>query len=322
VPGRGGKLVLESDKIGVEVDNRLAMSGLFKGVEMESVTLLGKTRTRTKVESGRGWVWIFLVLFSVAHANEIDFPSVEIGFYTSASANRRISGEYDRSLPIYLRIELVGGQIPVAAPSDAPEQESQPTAELVWQLFDEAGESVIAPQSVSWSPSQRSIMVPVALPEKHLLPPGSYRLHVLLTRTDGLARSWSEDWFILQPTVAELNQKLLLAAYEGDIKRIQDALRRGASVDSASSDALTPLHLAALARQPRAMELLLQRGAYIRAKDWQGKTAGFYYYWATGGEREQAARFGYSPSTLENAADARSALALAREKAAQWVRSR
>ena len=70
-----------------------------------------------------------------------------------------------------------------------------------------------------------------------------------------------------------LNEKLLTAAWKGDINGAWDLLDKGADVNARNSLGETALHLAAHGGHPETVELLLAKKAEMNAVDKEGNTA-------------------------------------------------
>lgn len=68
-------------------------------------------------------------------------------------------------------------------------------------------------------------------------------------------------------------QALPVAAYAGDVSRIEELLTRGAAVDVRDSAGLTPLMVAAYAGHANAVRALLEGGAAVDATNEEGQTA-------------------------------------------------
>lgn len=70
-----------------------------------------------------------------------------------------------------------------------------------------------------------------------------------------------------------LNEKLLTAAWKGDIKGAWKLLDKGADINAKNALGETALHLAAHGGHPETVELLLAKKAEINAVDKEGNTA-------------------------------------------------
>jgi len=70
-----------------------------------------------------------------------------------------------------------------------------------------------------------------------------------------------------------LNEKLLTAAWSGDIKEVWDLLDKGADINTRNHLGETALHLAAFGGHSETVELLLEKRADINAVDNEGNTA-------------------------------------------------
>lgn len=66
---------------------------------------------------------------------------------------------------------------------------------------------------------------------------------------------------------------LRTAAWTGNLKDVEDALKQGADPRQSDGYGITPLHLASKWAHPRVVEILLSAGANVDAKDDQGRTA-------------------------------------------------
>ncbi len=75
----------------------------------------------------------------------------------------------------------------------------------------------------------------------------------------------------------ELNDKLIAAAKNGDIKNVRELLANGADVDAKDKDGETALHWAACSGKVDIATFLIEKGADVDAKSNYGKTA---LHWA------------------------------------------
>ena len=71
----------------------------------------------------------------------------------------------------------------------------------------------------------------------------------------------------------ELNDKLISAAINGDIKKVRELIENGADVDAKNNDGKTALHKAALRGNVDVVKVLIENRADVVAKDECGKTA-------------------------------------------------
>lgn len=73
-----------------------------------------------------------------------------------------------------------------------------------------------------------------------------------------------------------LSQELIDAAAEGNTKKTQELLDRGANIETRARDDWTPLTIAACNGHYEIVKLLLDRGAKVNAKEGGGHTPLFW----------------------------------------------
>jgi ankyrin repeat protein len=71
---------------------------------------------------------------------------------------------------------------------------------------------------------------------------------------------------------SELEQACLLAVAQGDVKKVEDAVKRGASVNATEAEGFTPLIISATLGYDDLTRWLLSRGADLNARTWDGRT--------------------------------------------------
>ena len=79
-------------------------------------------------------------------------------------------------------------------------------------------------------------------------------------------------------------QALIDAAAEGDTRRVEDLLNRGANIETHARDDWTPLTIAAREGHYETVKLLLDKGAKVNAKEGGGHTP---LFWAKKYKRQQ-----------------------------------
>lgn len=73
-----------------------------------------------------------------------------------------------------------------------------------------------------------------------------------------------------------LSQELIDAAAEGNAKRVEELLNKGANIEVHARDDWTPLTIAAREGHYETVKLLLDRGAKVNAKEGGGHTPLFW----------------------------------------------
>ena len=68
----------------------------------------------------------------------------------------------------------------------------------------------------------------------------------------------------------ELNNKLISAAINGDIRKVKESIATGANVDVKDNDGETALHRAALNGHVEVAKVLIEKGADVGAKNNDG----------------------------------------------------
>jgi ankyrin repeat protein len=79
-------------------------------------------------------------------------------------------------------------------------------------------------------------------------------------------------------------QALIDASAEGDTRRVEDPLNRGANIEAHARDDWTPLTIAAREGHYETVKLLLNKGAKVNAKEGGGHTP---LFWAKKYNRQQ-----------------------------------
>jgi ankyrin repeat protein len=67
------------------------------------------------------------------------------------------------------------------------------------------------------------------------------------------------DW--IKRLLSRKDQKLHIATYKGDVKRVKELLKKGANPNAKDKDGRTPLHAAAYEGHVDVVRLLLEHGA-------------------------------------------------------------
>jgi ankyrin repeat protein len=119
---------------------------------------------------------------------------------------------------------------------------------------------------------------------------------------------------VSQYCTPQLQEQLRHAIAIGDEAAVRQALARGAQVESADANGVTPLMNAATGHYPPVVERLIASGAQVRRRGPAGMTA--LHFAAYSGDARTAAmllRAGADPNALTDAGDTPSDIAVERE---------
>jgi len=95
----------------------------------------------------------------------------------------------------------------------------------------------------------------------------------VLISTLVLALAVSLSQFGAGQTGANLDYQMIQAAYNNDVALAQQALAKGANIETRTKDNETPLIVAAICGSTDALDFFLRRGANVEAKASDGSTA-------------------------------------------------
>lgn len=262
----------------------LARKLIDSGADVNAVSANGWTAMKRAEQAG--YKAMIELLRQYGSANSL--PDVKLSLFADAAATIPVSYRHERTKPLFLRIEILGGNIA-----------SDDEAELFFTVVRDDG--VLAPGGRSFSfPIPRSFISTLGLPSGKVLPPGNYTITLVL-RPYVAVQMPGENYDRVQSLkiqilkgVSELSYELMTAAHDGDAAEVRRLIAEGADVNFPDSRKLTALHYAALKNHVDIMAILVDSGARLQARDDRGNIAGYYLYWAHGQNSALAARYGYT----------------------------